>query len=115
MAYGDFKDLTRRTTSDKRLRDKAVNIAKNPKYVGYQRKLLSTIYEYLYKKFTLVAWSEILATRYNPASGSSIINQNILNKELAPELHKPIIRKSKKRKICSPFTDNICGADLANI
>ena len=61
------------------------------------------------------AWSETLATRYNPASGSSIINQNILNKELAPELHKPIIRKSKKRKIRSPFTDNICGADLANI
>ena len=31
MAYGDFKDLTRRTASDKILRDKAFNIAKNPK------------------------------------------------------------------------------------
>ena len=30
MAYGDFKDLARRTTSDKRLRDKAFNIAKKP-------------------------------------------------------------------------------------
>ena len=41
MAYGDFKDLTRRTASDKILRDKAFNIAKNPKYDGYQRGLAS--------------------------------------------------------------------------
>ena len=32
MAYGDFKDLTRRTASDKLLRDKVFNIAENPKY-----------------------------------------------------------------------------------
>ena len=37
MAYGDFKDLARRTASDNILRDKASNIAKNPKYDGYQR------------------------------------------------------------------------------
>ena len=37
MAHGDFKDLARRTASDKILRDKAFNIAKNPKYDGYQR------------------------------------------------------------------------------
>ena len=36
MAYGDFKDLTRRTASDKVLHDKALNIAKNPKCGGYQ-------------------------------------------------------------------------------
>ena len=35
MAYGDFKDLKRRTASDTILRDKAFNIAKNPKYDGY--------------------------------------------------------------------------------
>ena len=35
MAYGDLKDLTRRTVSDKILRDKAFNIAKNPKYDRY--------------------------------------------------------------------------------
>ena len=39
MAYGDFKELKRRTASDKFLRDKAFNIAKNPKYDGYQRGL----------------------------------------------------------------------------
>ena len=37
MAYGDFKDLARRTAADKVLRDKAFNIAKNPRYDGYQR------------------------------------------------------------------------------
>ena len=36
-SYGDFKDLARRTASDKVLRDKAFNIAKNRKYDGYQR------------------------------------------------------------------------------
>ena len=38
MADGDFKDLTRRTTSDKILREKAINIAKNPNSDGYQRR-----------------------------------------------------------------------------
>ena len=39
-------------------------------------------------------------------------NDNITNKELAEELHKPIIRKFNKRKVHSPFIDNIWGADL---
>ena len=39
MAYGDFKHLTKRTASDKMLRDKAFDIAKNPKCDGYQRRL----------------------------------------------------------------------------
>ena len=51
MAYGDFKDLKRRTASDKILRDKAFNIAKNPKYDGYQRGLASMVYTFFDKKF----------------------------------------------------------------
>ena len=43
MAYGDFKDLARKTASDKVLRDKAFNIAKILKYDGYQRGLASMI------------------------------------------------------------------------
>ena len=43
VAWGDFKDLARRTASDKVLRDNAFNIAKNPKYNGYQRRLASII------------------------------------------------------------------------
>ena len=49
MAYGDFKDLKRRTVSDKFLRDKAFNFAKNPKYDGYQRGLVSMVYKFLTK------------------------------------------------------------------
>ena len=40
MAYRDFKYLKRRTFSDKVLRDKTFNIAKSPKYDGYQKDLL---------------------------------------------------------------------------
>ena len=50
MPYGDFKDLARRTASDKVLRDKAFNIAKNIKYDGYQRSLASIVYNILIKK-----------------------------------------------------------------
>ena len=50
MAHGDFKDLTRRTTSDKVLREIAFNIAKNPKYDGYQRRLASTVCKFFDKK-----------------------------------------------------------------
>ena len=46
MAYGDFKDLNRRTAADKVLRDKAFNIAKNPKYNGYKRELPSMVYNF---------------------------------------------------------------------
>ena len=46
LAYGDFKDLTRRTASDKILCDEAFNIAENPKYDGYQRGLASMVYNF---------------------------------------------------------------------
>ena len=91
MAYGDFKNLSKITASDKILRDKAFNIAKNPKYDGYQRELTSMIYKYFGKK----------------TSVGGIKKENISNKELAEELHKPIIRKFKKRKVLSTFIDNI--------
>ena len=61
MAYGDFKDLTRRTASDKILRDKAFNIAKNPKYDGYQRGLALMISKFFNKR----------------TSGSGIKNENM--------------------------------------
>ena len=77
MAYGDFKDVAKRTTSDKVLRDKAFNIAENPKYDGYQRGLASMVYRFFDKKST----------------GSSVNIPLEFNEELAKELHKPIIRK----------------------
>ena len=77
MAYGDFKDLKRRTVSDKILRDKAFNIAKNPKYDGYQRGLVSMVYKFFDKK----------------SKGSGVANNETKqNLQSAKELHKPIIR-----------------------
>ena len=58
MAYGDFKDLKRRTAADNVFRDKVFNIAKNPKYDGYQRVLASMVYNFCDKK-TVVSHLQI--------------------------------------------------------
>ena len=78
--------------------NKAFNIAKYPKYDGYQRGLASIVYKFFNKK----------------TSVSSIKNENISNKQLAEELHKPIKEKYRV-KVHSPFIDNIWGVDLADI
>ena len=80
IVYRVFKDLTRRTDSDKILCDKAFNIAKNQKHDEYERESM------VYKLF-----------------GSGIENENMSDRQLAEELLKQIIRKSKKRKIHSFF------------
>ena len=97
MAYGKSKDLAKRTQTDKVLRDKAFKIESDPKYGGYQRGLASMVYKFFDKK----------------SSGSGIANEP--NYQLANELHKPIIRKFKKRKVYSSFRDNIWGVDLADM
>ena len=38
-----------------------------------------------------------------------------VNGELAQELHKPVIKKFKRRKICAGFNDDIWAADLAEV
>ena len=96
MAYGKAKDLVRRTQSDNVLTDKAFKIASDPKYDGYQRGLASMIYKFFDKK----------------SKGSGI---NESNYQLAKELHKPIIKKFKKRKVYSSFRYNIWGLDLADM
>ena len=78
MAYGDFKDLKKRTAADKVLRDKAFNIAKNPKYDGYQRGLASAIDKFFDKK--------------TKGSGVTLANKSAIksipqNEQLAEELH----------------------------
>ena len=77
MAYGDFKDLARRTAFNKVLRNKASNVAKNPKYYGFQRGLSLMVYKFFDKK--------------SQVSGAS--NEIKQNEQLARELHKPIIKK----------------------
>ena len=78
MAYGDFKDLTRRTISDKILPDEAFSFSKNLKYVRYQCGLSLMVYKLFDKK---------------SGSDSDIKNENISSKELAEELNIPNIRK----------------------
>ena len=99
MAYGDFKDLERRTAFDKNLRDKAFNIAKNPKYDGCQRGLASMVYKFFDKKL----------------KGSGVNIPLEFNEQLAKELCKPITRNFKKRTVYSGFKDNIWRADLADM
>ena len=101
MVYGDFKDLARRTASDKVFRDKAFNTAKNPKYDGYQRGLALMFYKIFDKKST--------------GSGVNIHANNERPLGLVEELHKPIIIKFQKRTVYSRFKDNIWGADLADM
>ena len=97
MAYGDFKELAKRTAVDPLLRDKAFNNAKDSEYDKYQRRLDSMIYKFFDKK-----------------TASSGIKYMPQNEQLAEELHKPIIRKLKK-KVHSTFKDNVSGADLADM
>ena len=60
-------------------------------------------------KRVLIQWFIKFSIKKN--SGSSIKNENILNKKLAEELHKPIIKKFKKRKVQSPYIQYL-GAQI---
>ena len=91
VAYGYFKDLNRRTVMDKALRGKAFNILKNLKHDGYQHGLASMVYKFFDQK----------------TFGGTVNNEIISDKELAERLHKPISKKFEKRKVHSPFLDNI--------
>ena len=92
--YADHKDLINRTEADNVLRDKAYDIASNPKYDGYnERGLASMVYKFFDKKSTGSAFKKL-------RNSSSI---------LADERHKPIIRKCNKRKVYWQFKDNIWG------
>ena len=75
VTYDDLKDLTRGIVSDKMLRDKAFNIAKDPKYDGYQLGIASTVYKFFDKKSSGSA--KTLATR----NKSALENENISNEE----------------------------------
>ena len=76
-AYSDSKDLPKRTISDKSLKDKAYEITRTPKNDGYQRALASMVYKFCDKK-----------------TGS----RKSVNKKLAQELHKPVIKRIRKKK-----------------
>ena len=85
-AYSDSNDLAKRIISDKTLRDRAYEIARNRNYDGYQRALARMVYKFFDKK---------------TGSGTSV------NEQLAKELHKSVIKKLKRRKVYARFKDNI--------
>ena len=97
MVYGVFKDLSKITASNKVLKNKPFNIVKNIKYDRYERGLASMAYKFFDKKFT----------------GSGIKNKITQNQQLAVELHKPIIRKFKLRKLYSSFNPICPGVFLS--
>ena len=109
-AYSDSKDLTKRTVADKILKNKAFDIAKDPKYDGYQRGLASMVYKFFDSN---VASPD----KKSVGCGAKRVNTKIIpqNEQLAEERHKPIIRKFKKRKVYSAFKDNIWVVDLADM
>ena len=61
MAFGKYKDLERRTQSDKVLKDKTFEISNNPKYGGYQRELASMVYKFFDKRSTIMSLCFILS------------------------------------------------------
>ena len=89
MVYGDFKDLAKRTAAEV-LRDTACDIAKDPKYHGYQRGLVSMVCKFFDKKTV------------------GDIKSMPQNERLAEELRKPIIRKIFVKK-CIYHSKKIFG------
>ena len=81
MAEGDFKALNKRTADDKVLPDKAFNIAKDRKYDGYQRGLVSMVYKLFDKK----------------------TSAGTVNNELAEELHKKLLENLIKENYTQLF------------
>ena len=91
-AYSDSKDLTKRTISDKILKDRAYEIGRNNGYDGYQRALASMVCKFFDKR-----------------TGSRVS----VNEQLAEELHKLVTKKFKNRKLYARFEGNIWLGDLA--
>ena len=96
MAYGDFKDLPRRTASERVFRAKTFNIAKTLKFDVYQTALVSMIHKFFDAK----------------SCNSGVKSEIISRQQLAQELHEAIIRKFEKRKVPSSFENNTWSAEI---
>ena len=74
------------------MKDRAYEIARNPKYGRYQRALANIVYKF-----------------FDTKTGAGVS----VNEPLAKKLHKPVIKKLKRRKIYAWLKDNIWASDLA--
>ena len=95
--YNKYNNFKNRTQSDTVLKNKAYKIAANPRIDGYQRGLAAMVDNF-----------------FNERS-KKVLGLGIENQQVASELHKPIIKKFKRRKVYSSFKDNIWGVDLAHM
>ena len=97
-AYNKYKDLKNSTQSDTGLKNKAYKIAVDKSKNSYERLLASMVYKL-----------------FNERSNKVLSGSGIENKQLADELHKPIMKKFKRRKVPSSYKDNIWGVHLADM
>ena len=100
-AHAKYEDRLNRKQSDIVLKNKALKIATDPRVNGYQRGLASMVYKFFNER----------------TKGFRINNKGnlLVNSQLAEELHKPIIKNFKRRKVYSSFKDNIWDVDLADM
>ena len=92
--YSDSKELAKTTISDKILKIRAYEIARNPGYYGHERALAIIVYKFFDKK---------------TGSGISV------NEQLAEVLPKAVMKKFTRRKVYPIFKDNMWAADLADM
>ena len=76
------------------MKDRAYEIARNCGYDGYQRGLACMVY----KVFDRQTWSAVSA-----------------DEQLAEELHEPVTKKFRRRKVYARFKGNIWSTDLAEV
>ena len=100
-AYANYKDRLNRRQSDIVLKNKALKIATDSRFNGYQRGLASMVYKFFNER--------------SKGSGINLQANSPNNEILAEELHKPIIKNFKRRKVYSTLKDNIWGIDLADM
>ena len=97
-AYARYKDRLSRKQSDIALKNKALKIATDPRVNGYQRGLASMVCKFFNER--------------TKGSGINLQANSLNNEILAKELHKPIIKNFKRRKVYSSFKDNIRGGGV---
>ena len=100
-AYAKYQGRANRRQSDIDLKNKALKIATDPRVNGYERGLASMVYKFFNER--------------TKGSGINLQANSLNNEVLAEELHKPIIKNFKRRKVYSSFKDNIWGVDLADM
>ena len=92
-AHKKYKDSLNRKNSHVVLKNKALKIATDPRVNRFQSSLAAMVYNFFNERTKRL--------------GLNFVKNSLNNEILAEELHKPIIRNFKRRKVYSSFKDNI--------